>query len=211
MLFRSKFFVFDDVLTQQEHEDLYAHLKTVKWTSQWSSTTGRGDGKYQHAWHWNYTFYRSMQNMPAITEEEYQRMIAEHPPVDALWKKVSALVTEYVGKHDILRLYSNCNPYGTNAYVHKDDGDYTGVYYPATHWDTEWEGGTCFYEEDENLNLDAIRYVSYKPNRLVIFPAQIPHRGMPVDRACTDPRYVIAMKLQRNVNDPDYVKEYYNA
>ena len=66
----NKFFVFDDVLTQQEHEDLYAHLKTVKWTSQWSSTTGRGDGKYQHAWHWNYTFYRSMQNMPAITEEE---------------------------------------------------------------------------------------------------------------------------------------------
>ena len=84
------------------------------------------------------------------------------------------------------------------------------VYYPALKWDTEWEGGTCFYEQDINGEYDAIRYVSYKPNRLVLFPAHIPHRGMPVDRACTDPRFVIAMKLQRDVNDPLYFQEYYN-
>jgi Rps23 Pro-64 3,4-dihydroxylase Tpa1-like proline 4-hydroxylase len=83
------------------------------------------------------------------------------------------------------------------------------VYYPALEWNPEWEGGTAFYKKDENGEYDAIKYVSYKPNRLVLFPAKIPHRGMPVDRQCTAPRYVIAMKLQRDVNDPSYMREYY--
>lgn len=206
-----KFFVVDGLLTQKEHEELFNHLRVQLFTSNWSSTRQRQDGKYQDSWHWNYTFFQAQLNMPAISDSEYQEMITKHPPIDSLWDKASNIVRNHVGKYDILRLYANCNPYGTNAYIHKDDGDYTMVYYPALKWDAEWEGGTCFYEQDINGEYDAIRYVSYKPNRLVLFPAHIPHRGMPVDRACTDPRFVIAMKLQRDVNDPLYFQEYYNA
>jgi hypothetical protein len=202
-----KFFVFDDVLTQKEHEDLFSYMKKLKWINDWSSARER----LPDVWHWNFTFFQTQQNMPAINSEQLAKLTADHPRIIPLWEKSSKLFASYLGKFDILRLYSNCNPYGTNAYIHQDDGDYTVVYYPCTQWDTEWEGGTCFYEKDENGRLDAIRYVSYKPNRLVIFPARIHHRGMPVDRRCTQPRYVIAMKLQRDVNDPEYMKEFYNA
>jgi hypothetical protein len=202
-----KFFVFDDVLTSKEHEILYQSLTGLEWTNRWSSALGRLD----HAWHWNFAFYQAIQNMPAITMEQLADLNNRHPYIISLWAKASQLFKEHLGTYNILRLYANCNPYGTNAYVHYDDGDYTAVYYPALDWNPEWEGGTCFYERDENGVWDAIRYISYKPNRLIIFPAHIPHRGMPVDRMCTAPRYVIAMKLQRDVNDPDYAKEFYNA
>jgi 2OG-Fe(II) oxygenase superfamily len=204
-----KFFVFDDVLSIKEHEDLFAHMKNLSWTNRWSSANRRPD--MSDVWHWNFTFFQAQQNMPAMTVEQLADLNSRHPSIISLWAKASDLFAEHLGKFDILRLYANCNPYGTNAYIHVDDGDYTAIYYPCTDWDPEWEGGTCFYEKDENENHDAIRYVSYKPNRLVIFPAHIPHRGMPVDRRCWQPRYVVAMKLQRDVNDSDYAKEFYNA
>jgi hypothetical protein len=202
-----KFFVFDDVLPIKEHENLFAHMKTLRWINDWSSARGR----LPDVWHWNFTFFQAQQNMPAMTIEQLDELRGHHPDIVPLWSKSSEIFANHLGKFDILRLYANCNPYGTNAYIHVDDGDYTVVYYPATEWDPEWEGGTCFYEEDEDGKLDAIRYVSYKPNRMVIFPARIHHRGMPVDRRCTQPRYVVAMKLQRDVNDPDYAKEFYNG
>lgn len=201
-----KFFVFDDVLTKKEHENLFKGLKNVLWTNHWSSL-----GKVADAWHWNYTYFQAKQNMPAMTIEQLADLDKRHPEIISLWATASDLFSKHLGKFNILRLYSNCNPYGTNAYIHQDDGDYTAIYYPCTEWETDWEGGTCFYEKGEDEKLDAIRYVSYKPNRLVIFPAHIPHRGMPVDRKCVAPRYVVAMKLQRDVNDSEYAKEFYNA
>jgi hypothetical protein len=200
-----KFFVFDDVLTSKEHTSIYEYLKTLNWQNAW----GSNHRFWPDAWHWNYVFYQAKQQMPAMSMEELAKINAEHPDIISLIAKVDDLFKKNVGSFDILRLYSNCNPYGTNAYIHHDDGDYTAIYYPAVKWEAEWEGGTCFYEQDEFGDYDAIRYVTYKPNRLVIFPAHIPHRGMPVDRRGTDPRYVIAMKMQRNVNDPEYLKEFY--
>jgi hypothetical protein len=204
-----KFFVFDDVLTKKEHENLFKSIKMLKWTNMWSSVLG--SERESGPWHWNHTFFEARQNMPAMTIEQLAEMDKLYPDLTALYAKIMDLSKKYVGKCDILRLYSNCNPYGTNAYVHQDDGDYTAIYYPCTEWESEWEGGTCFYERDENKRLDAIRYVSYKPNRMVIFTGRIPHRGMPVDRRCILPRYVIASKLQRDVNDSDYAKEFFNA
>lgn len=102
----------------------------------------------------------------------------------------------------------NCNPYGTNSYIHEDDGDMTAIYYPCIRWEAQWEGGTSFYK-NLNKGYDAIRYVTYRPNRLIVFNAKIPHRGMPVDRSCTIPRYIIAMKLQWDVEDPGYLEKFY--
>ena len=206
-----KFFIIDDLLPAEKHVELFLHMTTREWNNQWSSASTRTDDQFKDSWHWNYTFHESGINMPAITNEQYDAMLKKDPPIGYLWDAASSVIQQYVGKYDILRLYANCNPYGTNAYIHVDDGDYTMLYYPGIFWNPEWEGGTCFYEIDNKGQYDAIRYVSYKPNRLVLFPAKIPHRGMPVDRSCTAPRYTIAMKLQRDVNDPEYAKEYYNA
>jgi hypothetical protein len=208
-----KFFVFDDVLTKKEHEDLFKLIKSVNYSNLWSSVVDpKGDrvDRMSGPWHWNHTFFQSEQHMPAMNAKQLYDLNESYPDMISLWAKANDLCIKYIGKYNILRLYANCNPYGTNAYPHEDDGDYTIVYYPCTEWETLWEGGTCFYEKDEHGKLDAIRYVSYKPNRLIIFPATVTHRAMPVDRKCILPRYVIAIKLQRDANDTQYLKEFYN-
>lgn len=197
--------VVDDVLSKENHQALYPYIKDIKMWNGWTANDGRYDG----TWHWNYTFNQPKQFMPSMDEEDYHRLKTEHPLVYNLWLAVEKIVQEKVCKVNPLRIYMNCTSYGTNAYAHTDDGDFTVVYYPNLFWDSEWEGGTCFYDRDENDVLDARQYVSCRPNRLVLFRGNIIHRAMPVDRYCKVPRYCIAFKLQRDVNDPSYVKSFY--
>ena len=173
--------------------------------NEWSAAEGR----LPETWHWNQVFHEAKQMMPAMDPEALRILRENHAPVAVLLEAVDKKAKELVGKHDALRIYSNCTPYGTNAYVHVDDGDYTALYYPNTFWASEWEGGTCFYDRDEKGVLDARQYVSCKPNRMVLFRGNVIHRAMPVDRYCKVPRYCIAFKLQRDVNDPSYVKSFY--
>jgi hypothetical protein len=203
-----QFFVFDDALNDNDHHKLAKFMKGVLWSNQWSSTQDRPDGQFPEAWHFNIAFFNAQQGMPSATEEDIESLRKKGPALLPLWNRVSELTREYLeSKYDILRYYANCNPFGVNAYIHVDDGDYTAVYYPATEWNPEWEGGTCFYEKDEEGRYDAIKYVSYKPNRLIIFPAKIPHRGMPVDKRCLVPRTVLAMKLKLDVNHSSYMEK----
>jgi hypothetical protein len=195
---------FDDILPLDIHQKLYKDIKREYMTNEWSSV-----GNKETAWHWNYVFHNSKQYMPAMDRAEYEILKGKHPHVADLWDHISQAAKSSVGALKPLRIYMNCNPYGTNGYIHRDDGDMTAIYYPCTNWLPEWEGGTCFYEKNNGIH-DAVKYVSYRPNRLILFRAQIPHRAMPVDRVCIIPRYVIAMKLQFDVSDPDYVKRFYN-
>jgi len=209
-------FVIDNFLSEEEHKKLFFFLRSANWTSQWSSVDNR---RVEGAWHWNFGFYESRQFMPPLSDADYEKLKETYPAVVPLWDKVKETVAQKIGEHNLLRLYANCNPYGTNAYIHADDGDYTCVYYPALEWNSEWEGGTCFYDfkdfkgTDGEVygSYDAIRYVTYRPNRIIMFPAQIPHRGMPVDKICHVPRYVVAMKLQRDVNSAAYLQNYYKG
>lgn len=197
-----QFFVFDDVLETVDHIHLYQNLKKLKWTQGWGSSNDNDD-----AWHWNYNF-TDVQSMPAFTQEELNVIFTNHPYMKPLHEEVNRLFLQYMGQFDVLRMYANCNPYGQNGYIHEDDGDYTAIYYPATEWKGLWEGGTCIYEQVDG-DYDAVRYVSYKPNRLMIFPAHMPHRAMPVDKQCFEPRMVVVFKMERNVNDPRYVADFY--
>jgi len=195
---------FDDVLPLDTHQKLYEHIKSLHLSNEWSSNRNK-----DAAWHWNYVFHNSKQFMPAMDQPQYETLKVKHPYVAELWDNVSQAAKSSVGALEPLRIYMNCNPYGTNGYIHRDDGELTAIYYPCTKWEIEWEGGTCFYEES-NGSYDAMKYVSYRPNRLILFRAKIPHRAMPVDRLCRLPRYIIAMKLQVDVNDSDYAERFYN-
>lgn len=195
--------VFDDVLPVETHKQLYDHIKKLNMSNEWSSV-----GDKNRAWHWNYVFHNSKQFMPAMDHTQYEALKQKHPHVAELWNGINETAKSSIGALEPLRIYMNCNPFGTNGYIHKDDGDMTAIYYPCTQWEVEWEGGTCFYKE-EDRKYDAIQYVSYRPNRLVIFDAKIPHRAMPVDRICNIPRYIIAMKLQWDVEDPGYLEKFY--
>jgi len=204
-----KMFIFDDFLPQEKHVALYNYISRYPMSHGWRSVV---DGEYRDVGkHWNAVFHESQVYMPAMNEEQHNILRTKHPIVADLWDQLKFMLEQNIGAFDALRIYMNANPYGTNGYIHQDDGDYTAVYYPNVEWDCQWEGGTCLYEKTENGTYDAIRYMSYRPNRLVMFPAMTPHRAMPVDKSCNVLRQIIAFKLQRNVNDPSYIKEFYNA
>lgn len=108
--------------------------------------------------------------------------------------------------HLIERMYSNSHTYGVDGPCHRDDGVYTVLYYPCEDWDIQWDGGTMFYNEEED---DTIEYAAYKFNRAVIFDARIPHKAMPVSRDCYRLRTSIVFKTNIDANDPAYAKWFY--
>ena len=73
--------------------------------------------------------------------------------------------------------------------MHKDDGDFTMIYYPRRDWKEEWGGGTLI---DGQL-------VPYVGNRLVVFDAYLDHKAMPVSRECYNLRSVIVIKANCRV------------
>ena len=87
------------------------------------------------------------------------------------------------------RIYMNAHTHGVEPVMHKDDGDFTMIYYPRMDWIPAWGGGTLV---DGNL-------VSYVGNRLVVFDAQLLHMAMPVTRECYQLRTCVVFKCNRNV------------
>ena len=57
---------------------------------------------------------------------------------------------EKYGLDDYVRVYMNAHTHGIEPHLHKDDGDFTMIYYPRKDWKTEWGGGTAIFQELTN-------------------------------------------------------------
>ena len=90
------------------------------------------------------------------------------------------------------RLYCNAHTFGVEPNIHKDDGDFTMIYYPQMNWKIEWGGGTFVYKEDAET-VDTI--AEYRGNRLLIFDAYLPHQAQPVAKNCLELRMCVVFKL----------------
>ena len=82
------------------------------------------------------------------------------------------------------RIYCNAHTHGIEPHLHRDDGQFTMIFYPRLDWEPEWSGGTIV---DGQL-------VEYVGNRLVIFDAHLPHKAMPVSRECYELRTNVVFK-----------------
>ena len=82
------------------------------------------------------------------------------------------------------RIYFNAHVYGMEPLRHKDDGDFTMIYYPRLDWRMSWQGGTL-------VDGELIPYVG---NRLIVFPAKNPHQAQAVCRECYELRSVVVFK-----------------
>ena len=82
------------------------------------------------------------------------------------------------------RIYCNAHTHGIEPHLHKDDGQFTMIFYPRLDWEPEWSGGTIV---DGQL-------VEYVGNRLVIFDAHLPHKAMPGSRECYELRTNVVFK-----------------
>lgn len=198
--------VFDNLLSLEEANNLEESVSKLNWRSHWHSSGERRKTEGRKEWHWHYSFFQDTRNMPSVDEETLQQMNIEYPYIINLWNRTQQAIMNSTGlKCDFARAYANAHTYGVEGLIHKDDGDFTALFYPFSEWNIEWEGGTCFYNKEKT---DVLAYCPYVHNRLVVFNANTPHRAMPVTRDCYRLRAVVVFKCVIDVNHPSYAKYY---
>lgn len=116
------------------------------------------------------------------------------PHIKLLWDNVSDKLKQFANVNFTLdRIFGNCSYYGHSfGTIHRDACDITCLYYPVKDWDPLWEGGTYFYNDDED---DVTMYSSYKYNRLVLFDSHINHRPGDVTMDCPVLRHAIVFQV----------------
>ena len=98
--------------------------------------------------------------------------------------------------YEMERAYLNAHTHGIEPHIHRDDGDMTFIYYPRMDWRIDWGGGTAIYDNDLN---GITHHINYKGNRLIKFPANLPHQAQPVSRECYQLRTCVVFKTMRKV------------
>jgi Rps23 Pro-64 3,4-dihydroxylase Tpa1-like proline 4-hydroxylase len=136
----------------------------------WSLTGGSEGNKF---WH-----------MDNLEEEEYFS--------NYLFEEIKEELDK-VKNYNILRVYANGQTSGQYGTPHVDDGEYTLLYYPNPDWNFEWQGNLNFL----NLDHEIGKIISYKPNRLVCFPANMIHYADPPSMKFNGLRISLAYKLVR--------------
>lgn len=195
--------IMDNVAGEHYQKLIEKEVRNVKLHSGWKAR-----GIELNNWHWHHSIFQDTRLLPAPTEEHMIELKNLYPyTIGVLWPAIQKRILDQVDyKCDFVRAYINAHTYGVDGLIHTDDGDYTAIYYPFSNWNPEWEGGTCFYNKEKN---DAIHYSSYVTDRLIVFPATIPHRAMPVTRECYGLRSVVVFKCVIDVNHPSYARKYY--
>ena len=136
----------------------------------WSLTGGSEGNRF---WH-----------MDNLEEEEY---FSNH-----LFEEIKEELDK-VKNYNILRVYANGQTSGQYGTPHVDDGEYTLLYYPNPDWNFEWQGNLNFLDLDHDIG----KIISYKPNRLVCFPADMVHYADPPSMKFNGLRISLAYKLVR--------------
>jgi len=112
----------------------------------------------------------------------------ECPKVSKILKKIFELKPEFKSKK-LMRIYINCFAPSEQPYFHIDSENGTTMLYYATDiYDPDENGETQFLGKD-----DMIYGILPKPNRLVIFDANLKHRATSFR---TKHRFTIAIKFR---------------
>jgi SM-20-related protein len=118
-----------------------------------------------------------------------------------LWNSINSKVKiEDNFKNTLKRVHLNCNPPLYDQTVHQDDTvtfskDVTVVCFLHPTWNTSWGGEMLIYDEAmQRVTTGVIPF----PNRAVVFPSYIPHRGVAVSRTCPIMRISIAFQCSFN-------------
>src|ERR1041385_6199770 len=112
--------------------------------------------------HWKYEF--NLQKLPSL------------PIVPELVSRIISVSRElYPSRRMALnRMHCNLHMYGDIHTPHTDlTPGVTALYFANPRWDTNWTGETIFYNDD----VEPLYAVIPRPGRLVVYSADILHRG----------------------------------
>lgn len=195
-------YIIDNFLPEKKAEEF--NLKFFE-NHQWSNGWNRGlDPKQEQKWNWHRSVGNDLQNM----YDTQQYIDSLEPEIKTLWQFTEPEIENLFGvKHVMDRYYANSHTYGLDGSMHTDDGSVTCLYYPCKNWNINWDGGTAFYNHEQD---DIIEYASYKYNRMILFKANIPHKAMPVSRECYELRTSVVFKTSMDINHHSYVEWHKN-
>ena len=92
------------------------------------------------------------------------------------------------------RVYFNRQKPTVDGQLHLDDGQYTALLY-VSDYEKEWGGFTQLWHSDSEQE-----YILPIPNRLVIFPASIQHKGFAFSHVWNPDRISLAFKIGSLMN-----------
>ena len=181
--------IFDNVLEPHIAELIQSEVKKVSWFYDYHSSKSIGIQPHWHVY--------CGENADEVTQRGYDYLLP-------IWEAVNYKyqLKEKYGIIKWKRLYMNAHTFGVEPHMHRDDGNFTMMYYPRMDWKSEWLGGTAIWD-DEGKNID--RYCNYIGNRVLIFPAKNNHQAMPVSRFCYELRPVVVFKLF--IGDMNLIKD----
>lgn len=162
--------VYDNVLEDHVAEYVQAQMKDLSWRYEYFSLRGAINK------HWHIFCGHTPKE---IVDSGYEWVL----PIWDTAKIKYDFKTKY-SLDDFVRIYMNAHTHGIEPHMHKDDGDFTMIYYPRCDWQKDWGGGTVV---DGTL-------VEYVGNRLVVFDAYLDHQAQPVSRQCYELRSNIVFK-----------------
>jgi SM-20-related protein len=175
--------VFNDVFSN--HEELVQFMKTTEWKYGWKSNVQRDNYSFFHK------HYAGSLSPEQLVVDEPANLDDLPSIIRQCWDE---LKEKYFQGHTLTRCYANAMPYGCDGTGHRDTLDprsYTAVYYPVEDWHGNWGGETVFMTSDYK---DIIQSVLPRPNRIVIFPGNIPHLARGTERTCPVMRVTLMFK-----------------
>ena len=159
--------VYDDFFTIDIQKEIFQKLLTSGWS--YTGGGGMGDDKLSRFWH-----------VDGLENDDYFSSYL----YDIICKKLNMNFSGFS------RIYANGQTACQYGVPHIDDGDVTFIYYPNLEWKLIWQSGLFFIKNNE-----IIKTVSYKPNRVVLFPAKIMHYADAPSRFFNGLRISLAYKL----------------
>ena len=178
--------VIDNFFSEEIHKEVYHKLIE---RPQWSFTGGKNPNLF---WH-----------IDGLEKDEYFNTYL----LDLIRQK-TVIDDSYIPT----RIYTNGQTAGQCGDPHTDDGHLTFLYFPNLEWRIDWQGHLLFInrtgpvyktEEWENwvfksdASDEVSQVVTYKPNRVVIFPSHIVHYADAPHRLYNLLRISLAYKFEK--------------
>ena len=160
-------YVFDDFFSRDDQLKILHLMGRPKWMLS-------GGGPTSPFWH-----------MDGLEQEDYFSV--------ELFNKINENVEGYLDGFVIERCYANGQTAGLSGVPHYDDGELTFLYYPNLDWKPDWGGHLNFLDDDGNIQ----NMIQFKPNRALIFSANILHYADAPARHYNGLRISLAYKLKK--------------
>ncbi len=173
---------FDDFLAPDEAARTIHEVDALPWTFGWKSS------KQMPGSHWHVDFDGGNTGK----QEESIEARVDHPIAHRLWARASG---GPMCGHTLVRAYANAHTYGVGGNPHldrKEDGYWTMVYYPLEEWQPSWCGETVLFDHTGDIVYASLP----RPNRAIVFPANMMHAARAVDRTCYRLRTCVVLKTK---------------